>query len=351
MVSRRLPKLYIFLIIILTQVTFYVIYFVTEIQYSKKIERNKHLIDSIKRILDLSENKSSSSKLKSKWSPNETLNLSLRLEQKHVLDSDQIPRQMVSDSVRNQRVTENKSPREKMESRNDRAWNSTEMEVHRSKEIIIGENRSKICNETKNRSSEVSLSHSYPMMNLKLQYSLNAKRMKLIPKLKTVMRYLKHLLYDNNVMRRHSRAPRKSHVALENNPDHSVMEIKLQFPSDPKRMKLYKPTLNRAMENIRDSLNPHGVIESFSPDGLKLAVPLNYKPHSWFLLEDKMNRLNENPIYRRFNISQRRKKPHVNLLIIVSSAPRRSDRRFAIRSTWWKLCKSIPRVSSNNDNG
>lgn len=54
---------------------------------------------------------------------------------------------------------------------------------------------------------------------------------------------------------------------------------------------------------------------------------------------DKMQRLLENPIYENFNIKKPRVKKKVTVLIIVSSGPRRADRREAIRSTWWAQCK------------
>lgn len=52
-----------------------------------------------------------------------------------------------------------------------------------------------------------------------------------------------------------------------------------------------------------------------------------------------------NPVFRQFDmkIPERRKK--VTVLIIVSSAPRRIDRRQAIRDTWWAECKKINKVS------
>ena len=55
--------------------------------------------------------------------------------------------------------------------------------------------------------------------------------------------------------------------------------------------------------------------------------------------KEKTNNLLENPVYANFNISKVRRKKKVTLLVIVSSGPRRSDRRNAIRETWWKQCK------------
>ena len=55
----------------------------------------------------------------------------------------------------------------------------------------------------------------------------------------------------------------------------------------------------------------------------------------WLALPDRMKKLNENPVYAKFNISRQENRPKVNLLILVSSAPKRGDRRSAIRDTWW----------------
>ena len=62
----------------------------------------------------------------------------------------------------------------------------------------------------------------------------------------------------------------------------------------------------------------------------------------------KLSTLLENPIYKRFKITDRvkikngtivkLKKKKVDILLIVSSGPRRADRRQAIRDTWWTDC-------------
>ena len=66
--------------------------------------------------------------------------------------------------------------------------------------------------------------------------------------------------------------------------------------------------------------------------------------NSWAFLPDKMKRINENPVYRNFNITNKIWKPHITIILIVSSAPKRFDRRKAIRETWWKQCKSNSKV-------
>ena len=53
-----------------------------------------------------------------------------------------------------------------------------------------------------------------------------------------------------------------------------------------------------------------------------------------------------NPIYSQFNIIPTKKKKNVTLLLIVSSGPKRFERRQAIRDTYWKQCHSSKEVSS-----
>ena len=71
----------------------------------------------------------------------------------------------------------------------------------------------------------------------------------------------------------------------------------------------------------------------------------------------KLSTLLENPIYKRFHIKDRLltkngtvvkiKKKQVDLLLVVSSGPRRADRRQAIRDTWWKDCVPTGNVNIN----
>jgi len=53
---------------------------------------------------------------------------------------------------------------------------------------------------------------------------------------------------------------------------------------------------------------------------------------------NKRIKLLENPVYANFNITKASGRKKVTLLLIVSSGPRRVDRRNAIRQTWWKQC-------------
>lgn len=65
---------------------------------------------------------------------------------------------------------------------------------------------------------------------------------------------------------------------------------------------------------------------------------------NWKSLPDRMERLNENPVYAKFNITRQQIRPRVNLLIVVSSAPNRGGRRLAIRETWWNQSRASDKV-------
>ena len=65
----------------------------------------------------------------------------------------------------------------------------------------------------------------------------------------------------------------------------------------------------------------------------------------WFSWSDKFKHLLENPIYKRYNITAPKSKEKRDLIYIVSSAPKRYERRQAIRDTWWPDCKPTKRVS------
>lgn len=88
------------------------------------------------------------------------------------------------------------------------------------------------------------------------------------------------------------------------------MLVLLYYPSDYGRFKI--PI-------------PYRTIFSFGMSFLK-------KPTPW---------IDSSPIYSKFNISTPMFRKRVTVLIIVSTAPRRFDRRQAIRETWWKDCKQI----------
>ena len=65
----------------------------------------------------------------------------------------------------------------------------------------------------------------------------------------------------------------------------------------------------------------------------------------WHMKHDKFERINENVIYNKFNITKPKARPFVNIIYIVSSAPTRIERRTTIRETWWGDCKNTNRVS------
>jgi len=64
--------------------------------------------------------------------------------------------------------------------------------------------------------------------------------------------------------------------------------------------------------------------------------------------EDSFDKyLSETPTYSKFNWTVSPNKKRVNLLLIISSAPKRSGRRQGIRETWWQQCKSNDKVSKH----
>ena len=65
---------------------------------------------------------------------------------------------------------------------------------------------------------------------------------------------------------------------------------------------------------------------------------------SWIKAKGGVGNLDKNPIYSKFQIMRPAIRKKTNLLIIVSSAPKRGDRRSAIRETWWKDCTSSDQV-------
>ncbi|XP_057300400.1 uncharacterized protein LOC130631683 [Hydractinia symbiolongicarpus] len=54
--------------------------------------------------------------------------------------------------------------------------------------------------------------------------------------------------------------------------------------------------------------------------------------------------IKNNPYLANFNIKPKGKKKKVTLLLIVSTGPRRYDRRATIRNTWWQQCKPTGEV-------
>ena len=82
--------------------------------------------------------------------------------------------------------------------------------------------------------------------------------------------------------------------------------------------------------------------EAYSPlkPTLSKSDILFDKSAKWAALsiEEKREHLLENPVYATYNITKPVQKERVNVLLIISSGPRRRDRRDALRKTWLKEC-------------
>ena len=50
------------------------------------------------------------------------------------------------------------------------------------------------------------------------------------------------------------------------------------------------------------------------------------------------------PVYERFSIVRPLTKKQVRLLVIITTAPQREERRSAVRGTWWTQCRSEVRI-------
>ena len=60
--------------------------------------------------------------------------------------------------------------------------------------------------------------------------------------------------------------------------------------------------------------------------------------------EKFLSQLNQNLVFKKFNITEPEQRTKVDIILIVSSAPARTERRSAIRQTWWPDCRSTNRV-------
>ena len=60
--------------------------------------------------------------------------------------------------------------------------------------------------------------------------------------------------------------------------------------------------------------------------------------------EKFLSHLNQNLVFKKFNITEPEQRTKVDIILIVSSAPARTERRSAIRQTWWPDCRSTNRV-------
>ena len=72
----------------------------------------------------------------------------------------------------------------------------------------------------------------------------------------------------------------------------------------------------------------------------RYATNLNY----FNLISYNTSYIIKNPIYANFSIKPNQSRKRVNLLVIVTSAPSRIERRNAIRDTWWKSCQNNTKV-------
>ena len=78
----------------------------------------------------------------------------------------------------------------------------------------------------------------------------------------------------------------------------------------------------------------------YSKRSSKYATNLNY----FNLISYNTSYIMKNPIYANFSIKPNQSRKRVNLLVIVTSAPSRIERRNAIRDTWWKSCQNNTKV-------
>ena len=78
---------------------------------------------------------------------------------------------------------------------------------------------------------------------------------------------------------------------------------------------------------------------TLSKSDLRLDILFD-KSAKWAALsiEEKREHLLENPVYATYNITKPVQKERVNVFLIISSGPRRGDRRDALRKTWLKEC-------------
>eukprot|EP00794_Sanderia_malayensis_P017034 gene17034-18748_t len=70
----------------------------------------------------------------------------------------------------------------------------------------------------------------------------------------------------------------------------------------------------------------------------------NYKNSSREANMALFNHIQNSSLFRHFRIAGRDKRETVTLLVVVSSAPKRTDRRNAIRQTWWQMCNNTDMV-------
>ena len=83
----------------------------------------------------------------------------------------------------------------------------------------------------------------------------------------------------------------------------------------------------------------HSAIQSFFSK-IEIETLPSQKPEDSFITF-----LKNHSVFKTFNVSRvYKKKKRVHILVIVSTAPKRRDRRDSIRQTWWKRCVQTKKV-------
>ena len=128
---------------------------------------------------------------------------------------------------------------------------------------------------------------------------------------------------------------------------HSLIHATNQYKDDPIRVGGGDMGVGKGRRNVFRPTGPPSELDRLMDTAMKWAAQSR---------RQKLSTLLENPIYKRFKITDRvkikngtvvkLKKKKVDILLIVSSGPRRADRRQAIRETWWKDCVPSGKVSS-----
>ena len=102
--------------------------------------------------------------------------------------------------------------------------------------------------------------------------------------------------------------------------------------------------VNKVKKEISPPTSWVNKVENEIPPTTSLVNKVKKKMPIKYVSRIDFDWLSKNPIYSNFKINQTKTKKRVTLLVIVSTAPRRVDRRNTIRSTWWKLCKQTGEV-------
>ena len=118
----------------------------------------------------------------------------------------------------------------------------------------------------------------------------------------------------------------------------SIVQLSLQTKLE--RILLHHPVFksyNQTFSKSRDSDQP--TLDKSHQPGQPIFDKGHVPDQSTF--ESKFDFFLENhPVFREYRLPrvQKSHKRRVNVLVIVSTAPKRRDRRDSIRKTWWKDC-------------